>query len=76
MARLSLSYLFHDIESNQNGDVLERVSSVLKGFFRVVSLNADAESLTLYTDDRESPLTYTGDLEADKIVAWVLQHLD
>lgn len=77
MAGLSLSYIFHlSLESNQNGDVLDRVSSILKGFFRVVSLNSDSESLTLYTDDRESPLTYSGDLEADKIVAWVLVHLD
>lgn len=42
----------------------------------MVALNADSELLTLYTDDRESPLTYSGDLESDKIVAWVLQHLD
>ena len=32
--------------------------------------------MTLYTDDRDSPLTYSGDLEADKIVGWVLLQLD
>jgi hypothetical protein len=52
------------------------VSRLLRGFFKVVAVSSDSESLNLYTDDREAPITYSGDLESDDIVSWVLTELD
>ncbi len=49
---------------------------MLKGFFSVASVSASGESLSLYTDDRDSPITYSGDIKSDEIVSWALSNLD
>lgn len=33
-------------------------------------------SLSLYADDRDSPIVYSGELDGDKVVAWALRQLD
>jgi thiol-disulfide isomerase/thioredoxin len=53
-----------------------KVSSILKGFFRVAAVNGDSESLSLYGDDRQAPVAYDGEFISDRIVSWVLAELD
>lgn len=58
--------------SASESGVVGRVGSILKGFFRVVSVNGNEETLSLYGDDRDTPLVYDGALEADAVVSWAL----
>jgi hypothetical protein len=62
--------------SGSESDVAGRVSSILKGFFQVAWVSGSEESLVLYGDDREDPLTYDGELVAEKVVTWALEQLD
>lgn len=56
--------------------MISKVSKVLKGFFRVAALSSDSESLSLYGDDRENPIAYSGEYISERIVSWVLAELD
>lgn len=56
--------------------MIDRVSSILKGFFRVAAVTGNSESLSFYGDDRENPITYEGEYISDKIVSWVLAEMD
>ncbi len=62
--------------SASESSVVGRVGSILKGFFRVVSVSGDQETLSLYGDDREAPIVFDGEFDADKIVGWALKQLD
>jgi hypothetical protein len=65
-------YSFHYLETNQNSDIVGEVNGLLKGFFRVAFVSTGSESLNLYTDERDSPLAYSGEFTTDQIVSWVL----
>lgn len=49
---------------------------MLKGFFKIALVEGDGESLSLYGDDRENPVSYSGKYEAEDIVSFVLEQLD
>jgi hypothetical protein len=68
-------YLSYYLASNQNGDIVNKVANTLKGFFRVATVKGE-ESLLLYGDDRENPITYSGEFTSQSIVTFVLNQLD
>lgn len=42
----------------------------------MATVEDDGDSLSLYADDRDSPVQYDGQLESEDIVAWALKKLD
>lgn len=55
---------------------MERVNNALAGFFKVATVNSPEESLQLYGDDRDEPVTYDGDFSSDIIISFVLKNFD
>lgn len=45
---------------------------MLNGFFKAAYVEGEEESLKLYTDDRASPIEYTGSIDHQDIVSFVL----
>jgi hypothetical protein len=68
--------MIHYSASNQNQDTLEQVNNALAGFFKVVTIKSSEESLSLYGDDRDEPVTYQGDFSSGKIISFVLKNFD
>lgn len=52
------------------------MARILKGFFRVATVAGDDGSLSLYADDRDSAIVYSGELDGDQVVTWALRQLD
>jgi len=52
------------------------VETILRGFFKAANIESGEDSLSLYNDNRESPVEYTGDFNVQSIVSFVLEQLD
>ena len=76
MAGLSLKYNMSDLELAEDIETFEKVADVLNGFFKAAYVEGEEESLKLYSDDRSNPIEYTGSIDHQDIVSFVLEQLD
>ena len=64
-------FLLNLDQGNSNIGILDDVSEVLTGFYRVGTISGDSDVLKFYGDDGEVH-EYSGNFDVEAIVSWVL----
>ena len=73
--RLKVYLLLNLDQANSKITILDDVSEVLTGFYRVGTIPGDSDILKFYADDGEVH-EHSGNFDVDGIVSWALERTD